>query len=173
LATRKAGSAGKKTAKRKAALRKPAPRKAAPRKPTPRKAAARKSAAGSGIMPEALLFAGIFMRLRAILVPYAKHMHVKHDLPGLYYLETIPVPKYGEEVFFGAVQVTADHVSFHLLPVDVFPELLESISPRLRAHLQGSTCFNFRTIQPDAFNELKALTRAGFDGYKRGGVVGR
>jgi len=173
LATRKAGSAGKKTAKHKAALRKPAPRKAAPRKPAPRKAAARKSAPAAEVMPLALVFAGVFVRLRAILAPYAKHMHVKHDLPGLYYLETIPVPKYGEEVFFGAVQVTADHVSFHLLPVDVFPELLESISPKLRVHMQGSTCFNFRNIQPGLFSELKALTRAGFDGYKRGGVLGR
>ena len=46
----------------------------------------------------------LFARLRKVLVPYAKHMVVKFDGPGIYYLETEPVKKFGSEVFFGEVQ---------------------------------------------------------------------
>ena len=163
MATKKAKRAGSRPTP------KPAPRKAAKRKAPVRKAASRKAVRPSAT---AVALFPVFLRLRMILAPYGKFMHIKHDVPGLYYLETIPVPKYGEEVFFGAVQIGEGHVSFHLLPIDVFPELLADISPKLRARMQGSTCFNFRAIEPGLFDELKTLTRAGFDGYKRGGVIG-
>ena len=55
------------------------------------KKAARKAA------PPAPKLDGVFDRLRKVLEPYARHMVVKHDGPGIYYLETAPVPKYGTE----------------------------------------------------------------------------
>src|SRR6187399_394534 len=60
---------------------------------------------------------GVFERLKKVLAPYAKHMVVKHDGPGIYYLESAPVPKYGTEVFFGAVQAGKGQVSFHFMPI--------------------------------------------------------
>src|SRR6185436_19307554 len=74
---------------------------------------------------------GVFERLRKVLEPYAKHMVVKHDGPGIYYLESAPVPKYGTEVFFGAVQAGKGQVSFHFMPIYVFPEMRDELSPAL------------------------------------------
>jgi len=111
-----------------------------------------------------------FLRLRKILEPYAKYMVVKHDGPGIYYLESAPVPKYGTEVFFGAVQMQKRQVSFHLLPVHVFPEMLETISPALKRRLRGTSRFAFTTIDAATLRELTALTKRGYQGYRRGGV---
>ena len=115
-------------------------------------------------------FDGVFERLKKLLLPYAKHMVVKYDGPGIYYLETAPVAKYGTEVFFGAVKMSKRHVSFHLMPVYVFPELLEGITPALRKRLEGESCFNFTQVEPALLRELATLTRQGYQGYRRGGL---
>ena len=112
----------------------------------------------------------LFLRLKKILEPYAKYMVVKHDGPGIYYLESAPAKKYGTEVFFAAVQTQARQVSFHLLPLHVFPELLEGISPGLRKRLRGTSRFAFTSIDAATLRELAALTKRGYQGYRRGGV---
>ena len=113
---------------------------------------------------------GVFDRLRKVLEPYAKHMVVKHDGPGIYYLETAPVPKYGTEVFFGAVQAGKGPVSFHFMPIYVFPEMRETLSPALKKRLRGTSKFTFTELDAPLLRELAALTKKGFQGYKRGGV---
>jgi hypothetical protein len=135
---------------------KKAARKAAPAAP----AAAKKGAA----------LDGVFDRLRKVLEPYAKHMVVKHDGPGIYYLETAPVPKYGTEVFFGAVQAGKGQVSFHFMPIYVFPEMRDTLSPALRKRLRGTSKFTFTELDAPLLRELATLTKMGFQGYKRGGV---
>ena len=111
-----------------------------------------------------------FERLKKVLEPYARYMVVKHDGPGIYYLESTPVPKYGTEVFFGAVQTQKSQVSFHLLPLHVFPELLEELSPGLRKQLRGTSRFAFKEVDAATLKELAALTKRGYQGYRRGGV---
>ncbi len=44
------------------------------------------------------------------------------------------------------------------MPVYVNPALLEAISPELRKRMQGKSCFNFKTIDMQLFEELAALT---------------
>ena len=44
------------------------------------------------------------------------------------------------------------------MPVYMFPDLLEGISPELRKHMQGKSCFNFRKVDPALFSELAELT---------------
>jgi predicted nucleotide-binding protein (sugar kinase/HSP70/actin superfamily) len=41
----------------------------------------------------------------------------------------------------------------------MFPELLKGMSPELKKHMQGKSCFNFKKVEPDLFKELKELTR--------------
>jgi hypothetical protein len=144
----------KKTAVKKVAKR-PAPKKKAAKAPPPK--ASPKVAA---------LFAG----LRKLLLPYAKYMVVKFDGPGIYYLETEPVKKFGSEVFFGAVQAKGNAVMFHLLPLDVFPELTKGMSPGLLKRMQDETSFRFAELDPALVKELAALTRQGYEGYRRSGL---
>jgi len=113
---------------------------------------------------------GVFERLRKVLEPYAKHMVVKHDGPGIYYLESAPVPKYGTEIFFGAVQAGKGQVSFHFMPIYVFPEMRDELSPALRKRLRGTSKFTFTDLDAALLKELAALTRKGYQGYRRGGV---
>ena len=112
----------------------------------------------------------LFDRLRKVLEPYAKHMVVKHDGPGIYYLESAPVPKYGTEVFFGAVQAGKTQVNFHFMPIYVFPEMRETLSPALKKRLRGTSKFAFSELDAPLLRELTALVKKGYQGYKRGGV---
>ena len=111
-----------------------------------------------------------FLQLKKVLEPYAGKMVVKHDGPGIYYLESAPSKKYDTEVFFAAVQTQKTQVSFHLLPLHVFPEMLKGLSPALKKRLRGSSRFAFTTVDAATLRELAALTKKGYQGYRRGGV---
>lgn len=113
----------------------------------------------------------VFVELRKVLAPYvAKLVPTRNDEQELY-LDTQYIQKSKKPLFFGAVQLKKSYVSVHLMPVYVKPELLVSISPELRARMQGKSCFNFSTTEPMLFKELAALVAAGYASYKEQGFV--
>lgn len=111
-------------------------------------------------------FQETFLELKSILEPYAPQLKVVSDKPGNYYLDTHHVTKNKKPVFFGAANTGKAYVSFHLMPVYAFPELLEDISPELKKRMQGKSCFNFTAVDQRLFKELAKLTKAGFARYK-------
>lgn len=113
----------------------------------------------------------VFKELRSIMAPYAEKLDPKKDDPTELYVDTAHVQKNKKPLFFGAVQVKKSFVSFHLMPVYLKPELLEGLSPELRARMQGKSCFNFAAIDKSLFKELASLTKAGFASYKEQGFV--
>lgn len=113
----------------------------------------------------------VFTALRAILAPYAAALVPARDDDRELYVNTRHVQKNKTPLFFGAVQVRKSFVSFHLMPVYLKPELLASLSPALRARMQGKSCFNFTAVDKALFTELAALTKAGFASYKEQGFV--
>ena len=68
-------------------------------------------------MPKPADFQMIFDQLRPILQAYESNLVVEADAPGNYSLNTPYSAKYKKEVFFGAVQIRKNYVSFHLMPV--------------------------------------------------------
>ena len=106
-------------------------------------------------------FAKTFAKLKAILEPYASRMIVVHDTSTNYYLDTPYVMKNKQRVFFAAVRLGKAYVSFHLMPVYAFADLLTGMSPELKKHMQGKSCFNFKAVDEKLFRELAKLTRAG------------
>jgi len=72
---------------------------------------------------------------------------------------------------FGGVQIKKNYVSYHLMPVYAFPDLLDGLSPELKKRMQGKSCFNFKTVDKALFKELGALTRKGYQRYKKEGLV--
>jgi hypothetical protein len=64
------------------------------------------------------------------------------------------------------VQLKKNYVSYHLMSVYVFPDLLENISDRLKKRMQGKSCFNFTTVDESLFAELAQLTAAGFARFR-------
>jgi hypothetical protein len=117
-------------------------------------------------MPGQNDFPMIFEQLRNILKPYASSLTVKTDAPDAYHLEGPYSEKWKKELFFGSTQIKKNYVSFYLMPVYMYPELLTDISPQLKKHMQGKSCFNFKKAEPALFEELAALTRKGVDKFK-------
>lgn len=112
-----------------------------------------------------------FDQLRRILECYASRLSCEKDESGNYYLNTKHIMKNKKPLFFGAVQIKKNYVSYHLMPVYVYPELLESISPELTRRMQGKSCFNFKSVDSELFEELAALTKAGYEKFRSAGYV--
>lgn len=113
----------------------------------------------------------VFDQLRAILAPYEQSLVVKTDRDGDYYLETRHIMKNKQPLFFGSVKTQKNYVSFYLMPVYACPNLLNNISPELKKHMQGKSCFNFKAADPALFSELADLTERGFERYKEEGLL--
>lgn len=115
--------------------------------------------------------ASVYTDLHRILAPYAGQLDIKRDSDSELYVDTRHLQKNKKPLFFGAVQVKKNYVSFHLMPVYLKPELLAFISPELRAKMQGKSCFNFSATEPGLFKELAALTKAAYASYEEQGFV--
>lgn len=113
----------------------------------------------------------VFTELKSILAPYAARLDAKKDGASELYLDTRHIQKNRKPLFFGAVQMKKSFVSFHLMPVYTHPELLDGLSPALKKRMQGKSCFNFTEVDPPLFDELAALTRAGYARYQAQGYV--
>jgi len=122
-------------------------------------------------MPEKRDLQATFARLKKILQKYEKHLTVTADKPDAYYLDAGYSEKFKRRIFFGAAQIKKRYVSFYLMPIYAFPDLLKGISPELKKRMQGKSCFNFTTIDDEMLAELAALTKQGFARYKQEGMI--
>lgn len=116
-------------------------------------------------------FSRVFSELTLLMRPFADRLDCTRDDDTEYYLNTVHIMKNKKPLFFGAVQIRKNYVSYHLMPVYVFPQLLDNISTDLRKRMQGKSCFNFTAVDEDLFAELEALTGAGFRAYEEEGYV--
>lgn len=107
-----------------------------------------------------------FDQLKKVLVKFEKHLSVLHNKPDNYYLNTPDTVNKKKPEFFDAVQVKKSYVSFHLMPVYYYPELLDEISDELKSKMQGKSCFNFKEIDKSLLSELKSLTKSAFEKYR-------
>jgi len=116
-------------------------------------------------------FQPLFEQLKNIIDPYANKLICAVDDPTLFYLETTHIMKSKKPLFFGSVKINKNYVSYHLMPVYVFPELLADISPELKRRMQGKSCFNFKATDQALFDELAALTKVGYQQYSAAGYI--
>ena len=108
-------------------------------------------------------FRTAFARLRSMLEPYGRQMHVSADGPTTYGVDVAPETERNPTTWFGGVRLGKRYVSYYLMPVYVEPSLLDGISPGLKRRMQGKSCFNFTSADDDLFRELDTLTRAGYE----------
>lgn len=118
-------------------------------------------------MSQSTNFQQIFERLRAILKPYESQLNLVDNLPGNYSLNGQYSQKYKKDLFFGSINIQKNYVSFYLMPVYMYPGLLETISPALKKRMQGKSCFNFKHVDELLFDELATLTDRGFERFKK------
>jgi len=111
-------------------------------------------------------FLPVFEHLKNILKPFEAKLTVTADTPGAYSLDGPYSEKWKKQLFFGSAQIKKNYVSFYLMPVYMFPDLLKDISPELRKHMQGKSCFNFKKVEPELFKELVELTRKSVERFR-------
>ena len=106
--------------------------------------------------------------LKKILVKYeGKGLAANPDTAGNYVL-TGPQTEtsWGKDVWFAGVKTGKTYVSFHLMAVYVFPDLLKDVSPHLKKRMQGKSCFNFTKPDPALLKEVATLTEASYKRYR-------
>src|SRR5450759_4527869 len=122
-------------------------------------------------MPYQADFPIIFEQLKKILQDYEGRLVVTDNTSENYSLNTSFSKKYGKELFFAAVTIKKSYVSYHLMPVYMFPDLLAGASEGLKKRMQGKSCFNFKAIDEELFSELARLTRHGADRARAENIV--
>jgi len=118
-------------------------------------------------MPDQTEFPLVFESLKSILKPYAKAMTIKQDTENAFYLDAPYSEKWKKDLYFGSVHIKKNYVSFYFMPVYMHPDLLKNISPELKKQMQGKSCFNFKKIEKPLFEELRQLTKQGFERFMK------
>ena len=108
----------------------------------------------------------VFEHLKNILRLFESKLTITADTPNVYSLDGPYSEKWQKQLFFGSAQIKKNYVSFYLMPVYMFPDLLKGISTELKKHMQGKSCFNFKKVEPDLFEELAELTRKGAERFR-------
>jgi hypothetical protein len=119
-------------------------------------------------MPDRNNFPVIFNHLKTILQELVPPLTVQANTPENFSLSTPESSKYQKGFFFGAVQIRKNYVSYHLMPIYMYPDLLVGISDRLKKRMQGKSCFNFTILDEGLFEELAQLTTAGIERFRQG-----
>ncbi|KAA3646221.1 MAG: hypothetical protein DWQ07_08340 [Chloroflexi bacterium] len=115
-------------------------------------------------------FKPVFKELKSMLTGYAKKMDVAVDKDDGYGLNVKEEYAKGQN-FFAAAQVRKNYVSYYLMPVYLYPELLEDMSPELKKRMQGKSCFNFSKVEEGTMAELDALTKKSYEKFVAEGLV--
>ncbi len=116
-------------------------------------------------------FQAAFEGLRPILKKFESQLTVVSDTKEKYYVDGAFDAKRKAPIFFGAVIIKKNYVSFHLMPLYCCPEMQQALSPELKKRKQGKACFNFKKADPVLFKELAVLTKNGFDRFKKAGFI--
>jgi hypothetical protein len=123
-------------------------------------------------MPTSPDMQATFETLKQMLSKHAGRLIVTADGPAVYSLDCPKPGPYGKKnLFFGAVQTRKNYVSYYLMPVYVFPDLLKDAPEILTKRMQGKSCFNFKSIDRPALAALARLTRQGFARFKSEGYI--
>lgn len=112
-------------------------------------------------------FENVFAALQAIMKKHERTLFVLKDEPQEYTLATKSNSNRGMKMWFGSVRAGKAYVSYHLMPLYFNPAMNAQVSPALKKRMQGKTCFNFKSVDKELFAELKSLTQAGVDSYRK------
>ncbi|HEX4797063.1 MAG TPA: hypothetical protein VH370_24945 [Humisphaera sp.] len=116
-------------------------------------------------------FQEIFERLRAILQKNAGRLTAQQPKPTQFCLVGGRHPKHKTPMPIAWVQIGKNYVSYHLMPVYAHPRLLAGYSDKLKARMQGKSCFNFKVRDDAMFEELDRLTAEGFVAFAKAGYM--
>ena len=111
-------------------------------------------------------FEGVFAALKQILEPYEKDLQVLPYKPEFYGLVARLAVQRGKPVWFAAIRMGKNYLSYHFMPVYMNAAMQKRIPEELKKRMQGKACFNFSEVDPALFGQLSERTAAGFEGYR-------
>jgi hypothetical protein len=112
-------------------------------------------------------FADVFSEIRSILERNAGNLVVSENSPTRYCLQGGLHPKHKTPMPIAWVEIGKSYVSFHHMGVYARPDLLKGISKKLKARMQGKSCFNFASVDKPLFAELEQLTVRTFEAFRK------
>ena len=122
----------------------------------------------------------VFVALRKLLHVHAPSLTVNANEPKRYSLEARTGPatlaawggkKKSNTIPIAWTEIGKSYVSFHLMGLPGNSKLVASLSPALKARMQGISCFNFRHVDDALFDELREVTAKSIAGLKRTGFI--
>jgi hypothetical protein len=116
-------------------------------------------------------FERVFERLTAMLRERGGNLTIKDESPKRFSLIGGVHPTHRTPMPIAWVEVGKAYVSYHLMPVYGHPKLLEGYSAKLKARMQGKSCFNFKVCDEALFEELDRLTVEGFGAFRKAGFM--
>ena len=108
--------------------------------------------------------ADIETRLDRILDPYRSLL----EPSTIYGLPTMRRPGAKAHEWFAFVKPASKHVSFFLMPILTWPDLLDGCSPALRKARKAKTAFNFSSLDEVVVADLEALVARSYERYIAG-----
>ena len=112
-------------------------------------------------------FTATFSALRAILQRHRGKLVVSENSPTRFCLEGGLHPKHKRPMPIAWVEIGKSYVSFHHMGVYARPDLLKGVSKKLRARMQGKSCFNFSAVDELLLAELEELTVRAFEAFQK------
>ncbi len=103
-------------------------------------------------------FPKIFKRLRENFKKHEDKLNVKTDEDGSYYIDGPYSERFKRDLNFGGVEIKKNYVSYHLMPVYMYKDLVAEIPKNLTKRMQGKSCFNFDKYDAPLFDELEQFT---------------
>lgn len=68
-----------------------------------------------------------------------------------------------KELWFASIIQQKDSVGFYFTP----PDVKSKLSPELLKHLDGKSCFHFKTLTPALKKHVAAALKVGLDAYRK------
>jgi hypothetical protein len=105
--------------------------------------------------------AAVEARLDEILDPYRDRL----ETASIYNIPTLRRPGAKAHDWFAFVKPASKHVSFFLMPIVTWPDLLDGCSDVLLKRRQAKSAFSFSAVDEALFGELEALVARAFERY--------
>ena len=100
-------------------------------------------------------------RLEHVLDPYRGRL----EPATIYNMPTLRRPGAKAHEWFAFVKPASKHVSFFLMPIVTWPDLLDGCSDALRRRHKATSTFTFTTLDEGLIGELEDLVSRAFERY--------
>jgi len=112
----------------------------------------------------------VFEELKAMLARHSKPFTVregtvknKRDYHLILAKQVVIDGRPRKELWFASIIQQKDSVGFYFTP----PGVKDKLSPALLAHLDGKSCFHFKSLTPALKKDVEAALKLGLDAYRK------